>query len=1105
MMKKPFILLSFFLTHLFVHAQSPFGNNIHWLSGYEKAITGEPISYFSAFPDYVNEALLTRATDGHKIIEWETAPVPANTHSDYVYFRWVAGHSTGTSSGNRNFDLYINGAKTLVITTLPGNKTPRWHFTAADSTEVVFAQLRTDGANDAHGILYLRVPASKTTPGKPLQLKLVGEAQQSNDWFMTFKYAFEERADITSLPFLLKDGRQPLSITVLHFGNKEKLKVTVNQKVNHSFELNEGMNSFEVPVAAVSKKDSVHVVAKHGGMVLYNGFIKIAPVIQRELYFIPHSHTDIGYSHLQSQVEQIHIKNIYDALRMINRTKNYPEGSKFKWNVESLWAVENFLNQASAADSVHFFDAVKNESIGLSGLYANMMTGLSMPEEVFHYTDYAEILRSKFGLPIESAMITDVPGITWTTVEGFSKGGIKYFSDGPNYLGKNNPYLGDRVGHFVKEWGDRPVWWLSPSGKEKILFWTAGRGYSSWHGTSSGGIFFSGTKKIADYMNELVEKKYPYQIVQWRYNIVSDNGPIDTTISDFVKMWNQKYASPKIILSTVNNMFHAFEKRYGKSLPIVKGDITPYWEDGAASTASEQGMSRINSLRCAQLATLYAMLAPEKYDADDFYKAWRNIIMFTEHTWGAYNSISEPDIHFVTDQWRVKKNFMLDADSILNQLTKTLLNEFEDPASQKIAVVNTLSWPRSGIVYLDSGTTANMIVDENDRQYPLQKLSDGRKIFIAEGLKPLSTSYFYLKNNSSPPDDETPFVITDSTVTNGKVKIQWNTSNGSITKLESNGINFADGFHDEGLNSYWYVPGRDPATALSNGEVKMRIENSGPYLVTINLQSPAPGTKGIQRKISLRANDDEVHIDNIIDKNAVRTKEAVYFSFPFAKDLKDVVIDAGYGNMRYLKDQLPGSNMDYLTPRRWIDASGDGAGIQWLMKEAFMVAPDSMVDERLIINQSFKRWRESGKPTSTWLSYVMNNYWHTNFKIDQEGISQFHYALRPHGAFQSVESEKAAQEFTQPLIAFPVKENAGLQKSLFELSNNKIVVTSITPQQGGGFLIRLYNPNETAHSFTFRWNGFRPKSMKELPSEKSVDPRKNILIAGYDVIDLKVE
>lgn len=1084
--------------------QTPFGDNIHWLSGYEKSISGETISYFSAFPDYVNEALLTRTTDGKKTIEWLTDVVPENATGQYVYFRWVAAHSTGSSSGTRHFDFYINNKKALVITTLQGNNTPVWSFASDDSTKIVFTQLRSDGARDAHGIIYLRVPVSIVQPGKPLDLKLVGEAEQSNDWFMTFKYAFEEKADVFAYPFLLKNGKQPLSITVLHFGNKSTLHVSINNKENYSFPLTDGMNNFEAPFT-ITKNDSLHVLAQYDTTVLVNKNIPVTPIIQREIDLIHHSHTDIGYSALQTDVEKIHIKDIYDALHMIDKTKNYPQDAKFKWNVESLWAVENFLRQASHEDSTRFFTAVRNGSICLSGMYANMLTGLSMPEELFHYNDYAVMLRNKFHLPIESGMITDVPGLTWATVTALAKNGIRYMSDGPNYLGKNNPYLGDRVGHFVKAWGDRPVWWLSPSGKEKILLWTAGKGYSSWHGTPTGGVFFSGTKKIADYLNELAAEKYPYDIVQWRYNIVADNGPIDTTISDFVKQWNEKYASPKLVLSTVNNTFERFEKKYGANIPVVKGDITPYWEDGAASTAYEEGVNRDNSLRCQQLTTLYAMLAPSKYNAADFYSTWRNIIMFTEHTWGAFNSISEPDIDFVKEQWRIKKDFMLDADKKLNDISNNFHVAVADNTSDKIAVANTLSWKRDGLVYVPGNSNANSVTDAKGNIYPLQTLPDGRKMFFAKDIAPLSVAYYYLKNETNLPGNKNPFTITDSSASNGIITIVWNKNDGSIIQLIKDGYNYADEFKQQGLNAYWYVPGRDPADAESNNQVTVNVETNGNYFSTISFTSTAPGTNGIIRKISLLANSDLILIENTVDKKSVRTKEAVYFAFPFNHDLNQASVDAGYGTMHYLKDQLPGSNMDYLSTRRWLDVSGDNKGIQLMMKEAFLAAPDSMVDERFVINQSHKRWRDEGKPTSQWFSYVMNNYWHTNYKADQEGKSVFQYALRPHEKLNNVEQEKAAMEFTQPLFAFRVNENKILPANLFELSNDKIIVTSITPQDNGGFLIRLFNPSATDAATMFNWHSLQPKSIIEMPSKVPIKIYNSINIHAYDVVDLMVK
>lgn len=1078
-MRKLLFLISILLLCLQAFPQMPFGETIHWLSGYNKSMAGEPIHYTSVYPDYVNQALLTRATTGNMAIEWETDMVPQNVKGKYVYFRWVAAHSTGTSKGDRNFDLYINGDKALTFTTHPGNQLARWHFAAADSTWFGFVRGKTDGANDAHGIAYLRVPIESCKPGQPLTLKIVGQRQESRDWFMTFEYSFEERADIMAMPFLLRKGGQPLQLNLLHFGDDDRINVAVNGVVKKTFSVKEGMNTFEIVLPEVRKKDTVEVKVTMGKKVLLQDEIALAPIISREIHFIHHSHTDIGYSHMQPEVARIQTKNIRDAIALIEKTRDYPDAARFRWNVESIWAVENFLGEATPEEVKKFEAAVKSGSICLSALYANLLTGLSMPEEMFHYTDYADSLSRRFGFNIESAMMTDIPGATWSLVTALAKNGVKYFSSGPNFIGQNSVYQGDRVGAFVNTWGDRPVWWASPSGKEKILFWTAGKGYSSWHGNAPGAIFKNGARRIALYMDELSDEGYPYDLVQWRYNIMADNGMVDSTISDFVKYWNEKYRSPKIILSTVDRLFSAFEKKYGKDLPVVRGDITPYWDDGAASTAFEEGMTRNNSLRLQQLTTLYALLNPGGYDRREFYEAWKNILLFHEHTWGAHNSISDPDIPFVTGQWQIKKSFAYNADSLIDRLTTELLQRISGKASQQIAVINTLSWPRSGPVWLPEGADATVVVDSNGKEYPLQVLSDGRKVFISPEIPPIGIAYFWLKNDVKTITPSTTLFLTDSSMGNGKILLKWNKPDGSIAELLFGGFDFASDYEGMGLNSYWYVPGLDPADAENNGEVTIIRTASGPYLNSIVIKTAAPGTRGLNRKISLWAGADQVMIEDVVDKLPVRTKEGVYFAFPFSKELNQVSWDGGYGTVRFLKDQLPGSNMDFVSPRRWLDASSSERGIQLLMKEAFMAAPDSMVNERPDVYGNYKRWRDTAYPTSLWWSYVMNNYWHTNFKIDQGDRVSFHYALRPHGPLNPVLQEKAAMEFTMPLITVPIPATSAMDLPEFSISNDKVVVTSITPQPDGTCLIRLFNPDFQKQQVEISWKG--NKSSIEMP------------------------
>ncbi|AZB20584.1 glycoside hydrolase [Chryseobacterium indologenes] len=1089
---------------MYAQEKAPYFGNIQAINGYEREISGENIDYFSAFPDHANRALLTRTTDGKKTIEWETASVPLKNNVQYVYFNWLVSHSSGTSGGARNFDLYINDQKTLTLTTYPANQHPDWISKAADSTAFVFHQTKTDGLKDSYGIAYLRVPANKVTPGKPLRLKIVGQAQNSRDWMMTYKFTFQEKIDAQSTPFLLKDGKRLLSLTTLHFGPEEKIKAIINNKETFTFTMPDGIKTFDIPVSLSAEGGKLELVVTSGRKELLRKTIQAQAIVPRTLYFIHHSHTDVGYSHLQSEVEKIHTKNIYDALAMIEKTKNLPEEARFKYNVEALWDVENFMKNASAQDKKSFVKAVQEGGIGLSAMYGNILTGLSQPEELFHYTEYAQKLEKELGLPIKSAMMSDVPGFAWSLVPALTSSGVKYFSSGPNYLGKTNPYLGDRVGNFVKNWGDKPVWWQSPSGKEKILFWTAGRGYSSWHGVHPGDVFDNGQKKIAEYLEDLTHTNYPYDMVQWRYNIVADNGPIDPTVSQFVDEWNKKYTSPKIVLSTNEKMFEVFEKKYGDKIPVVKGDISPYWEDGAMSTAKEEGINRNSSLKLQQLTTLYSILNPRQYNSRHFYEAWKNVILFHEHTWGAFNSITAPDLPFVADQWKVKKQFSADGSFLSEKLEKELLLPLTDPASKTIEVFNTSSWAREGIVTIPENTQANAVQDATGQKIPLQKLQDGTMTFLAKNIPALgSATYTLIKNKISSPSS---FIITDSSISNGKVTVSWDKKTGSITHLtDTTKTNYAGSFNDQGLNSYWYVPGSDPKEALSNTDVQVKILENGPVVAKISLVSEAPGARKLERMITITAGSDEIALENIVDKKPVRTKEAVHFGFPFNPDFKNITVDAGYGNMKYLTDQLPGSNMDYWYSRRWVDASSAQKGIQWMMLETPLIEAATMIDERMVIDNSHKKWKDNGTPgTTNWFSYAMNNYWHTNYKADQEGPVHYHYVLRPHDGFNSFENEKSAAAFTQPLIAVPVKEQSFSSGSLFHMNNDKIVVTSITPQEDQSFIIRLYNPDEKGQIIAFQWEKLKPVKLINLKTGKEFPITEKFSLEGMDVLEIKL-
>ena len=69
--------------------------------------------------------------------------------------------------------------------------------------------------------------------------------------------------------------------------------------------------------------------------------------------------------------------------------------------------------------------------------------------------------------------MTDIPGLSWSIVHALASNGVRYFSNGPNYVA-GMADLGDRIGYVLKALGDKPFWWKSSSGNGQHPFLDGG-------------------------------------------------------------------------------------------------------------------------------------------------------------------------------------------------------------------------------------------------------------------------------------------------------------------------------------------------------------------------------------------------------------------------------------------------------------------------------------------------------------------------------------------------------------------------------------------------------------------------------------------------------
>ena len=907
---------------------------------------------------------------------------------------------------------------------------------------------------------------------------------------------------VSSAPVVTLVNGQPVQIieaTLVHFGAAADGVIRVSGAAPVALKLVSGIQTVQVRIPPVKRAVDLDVALETGRGKVASATLRVRPVRQWVVYLLPHSHVDIGYTHVQTEVERAQWKYLETAIETARRTANNPPGSRFKWNVEVLWAVDSYLRQASPEKQAEFVAAVKAGWVGLQALYGNELTGLCRPEELLRLVGFAQTLSQRVGQPITSAMITDVPGYTWGIVPTFAHAGVKYFSIGPNG--------GDRIGHTVAAWGDKPFWWIGPNGRDKVLTWMTGTGYYQ---------VFQSTERLLTYLEQLEAKEYPYDYVQVRH-CLGDNGAPDVNFADKVKAWNETHAYPKLVIATSEEMFRDFEQRYGSKIPSAKGDFTPYWEDGAASSARETAMNRAAADRLTQAETLFAMINPKGYPAETFYQAWRDVVLYDEHTWGAHNSISQPDEPFVKSQWAIKQAFALHADQHSRQLLDAALpsQAGQGAVPNAIDVFNTTSstLPDGWAVVPKGLSAAGDVVraaTNPGASLPSQRLASGELVFRAP-IQPFSVSRFTIGPGTSPASNhirvDAASLSTVGTVAGSGVHVQLNEKTGAIGSLRYDGQELVDSASTGGLNDFLYLPGSDLRGVQRNGPVKITVLERGPLFGSLLVESEAPGCRGLKREIRLHASPSYLEIINTVDKAPVRAKEGVHFGFGFQVTNATVRMDVPWAVVRPETDQIPGACKNWFTVQRWVDVSNDGHGVTWLTPDAPLVEVGGLTANLIGSLSDPRVWMDRVEPSPSIYSWAMNNHWHTNYRAEQEGPTVFRYYIFPHRKFDQAATVRAANALSQSLVVAAARGEPKETPRL-RLSNDNVVVSAFKPAADGqGSVVRLYSASGKDEKVRLAWSEPKPRELwLSDPGETKLKRlRGTIPVPASTIVTLRVD
>ncbi|HXJ74477.1 MAG TPA: glycoside hydrolase, partial [Candidatus Dormibacteraeota bacterium] len=253
------------------------------------------------------------------------------------------------------------------------------------------------------------------------------------------------------------------------------------------------------------------------------------------------------------------------------------------------------------------------------------------------------------------------------------------------------------------------------------------------------------------------------------------------------------------------------------------------------------------------------------------------------------------------------------------------------------------------------------------------------------------------------------------------LRVELNPRSGAVKSLHLKGLarDFVDPKAAVELNDFRYLLGTNAAGAQPNGPVKTSVLESGPVVGALRIESDAPGCNRLVREVQVVEGLDRVQLVDHLDRQSVREKDGVHIGFGFNVPGATIRMETPWAVVRPNVDQLMGSCRNWFTIQRWVDVSGKDFGIALASLDAPLIEIGGLT-ANLLGSVAFNEWMTNALDSSTIYSWAQNNHWHTNYKIDQPGLTTFHYVLRPHlSGYSAADSARFGLETSRPLLVAP--------------------------------------------------------------------------------------
>ena len=1057
-------------------------------NGYARAVRCEEWGYDNFWNDKT-EAMITRASNGQMVMEWESDPVK-RIDADGARFLFLI--SADQSAQPREFSLWIDGRPCGALTNLPGQ---HWEQTTDAGVVCTFSAYDSNQWGDRMGFMELLVPKELVEVGRPVRFRLIGEKAESNIYFMIFKNRelleeLRSRAAVEEL-FVLSatdrgveiaagtqwigrtalvtcDGR-PVQVRFADGGDRavgrcpEGAAVALQWQGHTLFEVADLRNPQSeyridggVLVTVRPEEEGVRISRQRTDAG--EAFDRLAggPWRNAQVHILVSSHQDIAW--MDSPYNCIEARDrliVSPALDLLARHPDY------RYDIEDALILEEYLERhPDRRSEIGGYIASGRLGIGASYTqpYEEVQSGEALVRQFYFGKRWVE--REFPGARQRTYWNVDVPGRTLQMPQILKKCGVDHLMYSRHQLGIYD--------------------WFAPDGSSV-------RVYTPGHYTRAAQFLHKninlGINKFVDFMEEFPDyRKNPAQprVVGM---LSAEDMSRARTYYDWIEGMKEEARRrgtefPQLSHSTADRFMDSLS-RVDNAYPQIRGERPDLWQYIHSATHADAFADYGAAATLLPQTELFASalaLAEGNFDSypkEEIDRAWKALI-YPDHGWGG-NRGNITDSLFAA-KYRFARG---QAETLLQRILGTLTCGVRTERRQGLPVVvyNGASWARSGSVRIPSdrlpGGSASGLraTDATGRPCAVQTAADGSLEIEAADVPAMGYTTLYLKEErrtakrgeaADLPENESVYYrlefrdgILSQIFDKQSGEALFDTSLhaiGDVVALRSVG-------NGAGEFSTMQKPTTDHLESAAAINPRWELAETGPVYTLYRSVAPFENAE-IVRTLRLYRNRKRIDFDTEI-RNFDGTHYLEYRQLFPLRDSGHVAYGVPFGRVRVGIDEMQGAPGErYMDEAReihprttsgWIAGESGGVAVGLATSAALVdyVDPIHPDNPQTVLQPIMLASRRSCHPQGEFYS--------------QRGTHCFRFTLSSEEREHRMTLERRLEEARMPLHAVVATRqwtDAGLAESgsFFTVGDGRAAVSTVKKaEEGDRIVLRLYN------------------------------------------------